>query len=179
MGGRKLTVPTASVQTDVIQGLIYVIRGRKVMLDRHIADLYGVRAIALRQQVKRNHERFPEDFMFQLTREEAEELVSQNVIPSLRSLGGALPYAFTEQGVSMLSSVLNSDRAIRVNIAIMRTFAKLREMISTYKELTAKLGRIEQKLGQHDADIQAIIELIKRLHSAPEGSKKKIGFHTD
>jgi hypothetical protein len=164
------------VSEGIIQNKILFIRGKKVMLDRHIAELYGVKTIALRQQVKRNPARFPDDFMFQLTRSEAEFLVSQNVIPSLRSLGGALPYAFTEQGVAMLSSVLNSERAIHVNIVIMRTFAKLREMISTNKELATKLEKIEQKLGQHDEDIQAIIEFIKRLHSEPEEPKTEIGF---
>lgn len=103
---------------ETIERRIYLIRSHRVMLDRDLADLYGVRAIALRQQVKRNPARFPDDFCFQLTREEALLLVSQNVIPSARSFGGSLPYAFTEQGVAMLSSVLTSDRAVQVNIAI-------------------------------------------------------------
>ena len=112
-----------------------------------------------------------------MTKQESAFLVSQNVIPSLRSLGGTFPYAFTEQGVSMLSSVLHSDRAVQVNIAIMRTFSKLREMISTHKELAYKLEKIEQRLGQHDEDIQVIIDLIRKLHAEPEKSKTKLGFH--
>jgi ORF6N domain len=107
---------------------IITLHSQKVMLDRDLAELCQVKPIALRQQVKRNRNRFPDDFMFRLTQEEADRLVSQNVIPSKRSLGGFLPYAFTEQGVAMLSGVLNSDRAIAVNIAIMRAFVRLREI---------------------------------------------------
>src|SRR6266568_580936 len=105
-----------------IERRIYLIPGNKVMLDRDLAELYGVKPIALRQQVKRNRRRFPADFMFRLTMREANILVSQNVIPSRRSLGGSLPYVFTQEGVAMLSSVLKSDRAVRVNVAIMRAF---------------------------------------------------------
>ncbi|MBI3471505.1 MAG: ORF6N domain-containing protein, partial [Candidatus Solibacter usitatus] len=105
-----------------VERKIHVIRGQRVMLDRDLAELYMVPTIALRQQVKRNHARFPEDFVFHLSEDEANALVSQLVIPSCRSLGGFLPYAFTQQGVAMLSSVLRSDRAVRVNIAIMRAF---------------------------------------------------------
>src|SRR5687767_4997127 len=107
------------------------------MLDRELAELYQVKAIALRQQVKRNKPRFPEDFMFQLTADEVGILVSQNVIPSRRELGGFLPYVFTQEGVAMLSSVLTSGRAVQVNIAIMRAFVKLREVMVTHKDLAA------------------------------------------
>ena len=120
---------TALIQTETIETRIFLIRGKKVMLDKDLAELYKVKPIALRQQVKRNKERFPDDFMFQLTNEEVEIMVSQIVIPSKQSLGGYFPYAFTEQGIAMLSSVLNSKRAINVNIQIMRIFTKLREMI--------------------------------------------------
>ena len=128
-----------------IERRIYLMRGNKVMLDRDLAQLYGVKPIALRQQVKRNLQRFPADFMFRLSRQEAEALVSQNVIPSRRSLGGYLPYAFTEQGVAMLSSVLKGERAAIVNIAIMRAFVKLREIVATHKNLAEKLGTLERK----------------------------------
>src|SRR5260370_33132752 len=122
------------VPEEVVERRILYIRDRKVMLDRDLAELYGVKPIALRQQVKRNRNRFPPDFLFQLTRQEAESLVSHNVIPSRRSFGGSLPYAFTEQGVAMLSSVLTSERAVQVNIAIMRAFIKL----STHRDLLRK-----------------------------------------
>ena len=115
------------------------------MLDRDLAVLYDVKAIALRQQVKRNSDRFPSDFMSQLSDPEAKVLLSQNVIPSTRSLGGFLPYVFTEQGVAMLSSVLTSRRAVQVNIAIMRAFARLREMLATHKDLVRKLDEMEKK----------------------------------
>src|SRR3989338_9556877 len=117
----------------IIERKIFLFRGEKVMLDKDLASLYQVRPIALRQQVKRNTDRFPEDFMFQLSEEETKFMVSQNVIPSKQSLGGYLPYAFTEQGIAMLSSVLKSKRAIHVNIAIMRAFVKLREILASHK----------------------------------------------
>jgi len=115
------------------------------MLDRDLAVLYGVKAIALRQQIKRNRERFPSDFMFQLSKKEADLLVSQNVIPSKRSLGGFLPYAFTQEGVSMLSSVLRSTRAVQANIAIMRAFVKLRGMLASHKDLARRLDALESR----------------------------------
>ena len=133
MAARKLA-NRQIVPLSVIERRIFLIRRQKVMLDRHLADLYEVPPIALRQAVKRNQSRFPDDFAFQLTADEAEGLVSQNVIPSRRSFGGSLPYAFTEQGVAMLSSVLRSDRAIAVNIAIMRTFVRLRRILGKHKE---------------------------------------------
>jgi hypothetical protein len=149
------------------------------MVDKDLAKLYGVRPIALRQQVKRNRERFPEDFMFQLTSEEAQGLVSQNVIPSFKSLGGYLPYAFTEQGVAMLSSVLRSKRAILVNIQIMRTFAKLKELLLTHSEFSRRLTEFEKKIGEHDGQIRIVFEALKRLLEPPVQPKKaRIGFHT-
>src|SRR5213594_2866689 len=149
------------IPLDMIERRIYLIRGQKVMLDRDLADLYGVRAIALRQQVKRNPRRFPDDFMFQLSKAEAEILVSQNVIPSRRSFGGSLPYVFTEQGVAMLSSVLQSDRAVEVNIFIMRAFVRLREMLATHKDLAAKIEALEKKYRTHDAVIREIFKTIQ------------------
>lgn len=145
------------------------------MLDFDLASLYGVETKKLKEQVKRNMRRFPEDFMFQLSKEEFENLRSQF---ATSSWGGTryMPYAFAEQGVAMLSSVLNSDRAIQVNIAIMRTFTQLRQLVSVHKELANQLKKIEKKVGQHDEDIKTIIKLIKRLHSEPEKAKGKIGF---
>lgn len=160
-----------------IERRIYSIRGHRVMLDRELAELYGVRTIALRQQVKRNKNRFPEDFLFQLSAEEAEMLVSQNVIPSRRSLGGSLPYAFTEQGVAMLSSVLTGERAVQVNIAIMRAFVKLREILSSHKELAAKLKELEAK---YDQQFQAVFDAIHELMEPSVNiERRRIGFISD
>ena len=165
---------TALIPQEKIESKIYLIRGKKVMFDKDLAELYVVKPIALRQQVKRNKERFPEDFMFQLTKEEAENLVSQNVIPSKQSMGGYLPYAFTEQGVAMLSSVLRSKQAVQVNIQIMRTFTKLREMIESNKDLRRKIEEIEKK---YDKQFQIVFEAIKQLVEPVERPKRKIGFY--
>jgi len=142
-----------------IESKIFLIRGQKVMLDKDLAYLYQVKPIALRQQVKRNKDRFPDDFMFQLTEEEAGILVSQNVIPSKQSLGGYLPYAFAEQGIAMLSSVLKSKRAIHVNIEIMRAFVRLREILLSHKELAQKLEELEKK---YDANSRPSLTLSVR-----------------
>jgi hypothetical protein len=166
-----------AVPAELIERRIYLIRGHKVMLDRDLAELYQVKAIALRQQVKRNRERFPEDFMIQLNHEEADALVSQNVIPSRQSLGGFLPYAFTQEGVAMLSSVLKSQRAVQVNIAIMRAFVKLREVMATHKDLAHKIEALERKYQQHD---ELVFKAIKKLlQPAPVPPKRRIGFRSD
>ena len=166
------------ISSEIIAQKIFVIRGHKVMLDRHLSELYEVKTIALRQQVKRNLERFPEDFIFQLNEQEAKSLVSQNVIPTMQSLGGYLPYAFTEQGVAMLSSVLRSKKAVMVNIQIMRTFARLKEFLTTHREFSIRLETLEKKFGEHDEKIKIIFEAIKRLLEPPTAAEKpKIGFH--
>ena len=131
------------ISPDVIQNRIFYLRGKNVMLDKDLADLYGVKPIRLREQVKRNLSRFPPDFMFQLNHQETELLVSQNAIPSKKRLGGHLPYAFTEHGILMLSSVLNSERAIQVNIQIMRSFTKLREILANAKDLREQIKELE------------------------------------
>lgn len=172
-----MTKTEAIVRAERIESRILLIRGHKVMLDRDLAALYGVKPIALRQQVKRNKDRFPKDFMFQLTAAEAESLLSQSVIPSRRSLGGFTPYAFTEQGVAMLSSVLRSKRAVIVNIQIMRAFVKLREMLATHRELARKLAQLEKRIEGHDEEITAIFEAIRQLMEPPDESSKRIGFH--
>ena len=166
------TVPIESIVNKIV-----FIRDEKVMLDRDLAELYGVETGALNRAVKRNTERFPEDFMFQVTDEEAEVLRCQTGI-SKPGRGGRryLPYVFTEQGVAMLSSVLNSKRAIDVNIAIMRAFVQLRKMIASHDELARKLTELEQHLESHDEQIQAIFDAIRQLMTPPAKPRKKIGF---
>jgi len=167
------------MSVEVIATKILEIRGRKVMLDRDLAELYGVRTKRLNEQVRRNEKRFPGDFMFQLTDEEVGNLKSQN---ATSSWGGRrkLPAVFSQEGVAMLSGVLNSDRAIMVNIQIMRAFVKLRAIILTHRELTDKLSELEKRVGRHDAEIQAIFEAIRQLMAPPpEPPKRKIGFHAD
>lgn len=157
---------------------ILSLRGHRVMLDRDLAELYGVKPIALRQQVKRNQKRFPSDFMFQLTREEAELLVSQSVIPSLRSLGGSLPLVFTQEGAAALSGVLRSPRAVQANIAIMRAFVRMRTMLSANREQLRKLMEIEAKVLKHDRALSEVFDAIRQLMDIPLPSPKKrrIGF---
>ena len=166
----------AVIPTEVIETKIFFIRGHKVMLDKHLADLYQVQPIRLREQVKRNLDRFPDDFMFQLTREEADFMVSQNAIPSLKHLGGYLPYVFTEQGVSMLSSVLKSKRAVKVNIEIMRAFVRLRQILASHQDLARKLEQLEQK---YDAQFKVVFDAIRQLMSPPDKPKGRIGFYKE
>jgi hypothetical protein len=148
------------------------------MLDFELAELYEVETRALKQAVRRNEDRFPEDFMFELTPQEVALLVSQSVIPRRGKLGGAVPMAFTEQGVAMLSSVLRSRRAVHVNIAIMRAFVRLREMLLTNAELARKLADLEKR---YDAQFKVVFDAIRQLMSppvVPEKPKRRIGFHT-
>ena len=166
-----------------IERRIHVLRGRRVMLDRDLAVLYGVRTIALRQQVKRNAKRFPSDFMFRLTRMEAKHLVSQNVIPSLRSLGGTLPYVFTREGISMLSGVLRSDRAVTMNVSIMRAFVRMGDVLASQGRMARKigvvlkrLGRHEWKIRKHDLEIELIMNAVRQILSPPPASSKRVGF---
>jgi hypothetical protein len=164
---------------------IFLIRGQKVLLDSDLAELYGVPTFRLNEQVKRNVKRFPADFMFQLTQGEFENLRSRlgasnltsQIAISSSSWGGRrhLPYAFTEQGVAMLSSVLNSERAIQVNIAIMRVFVKLRRILAAHKGLSRKLEELEKR---YDAQFKAVFDAIRQLMEAPEKSRRRIGFHT-
>ena len=152
-------------------------RGQKVLLDSDLAALYGVTTGNLNKAVSRNRDRFPSDFMFQLSAEEAEDLIFQ--IGRSKGRGGRRhrPYAFTEQGIAMLSSILNSDRAIRVNIAIMRAFVKLRQMLETNRELARKFSELERRVGKHDQEIAAILEAIRRLMTPPGKPRREIGFH--
>ncbi len=153
------------------------VRGEKVLLDYDLAALYAVETRALKQAVRRNLNRFPPDFMFELSGEEIENVVSQFVIPNRRKFGGAKPMAFTEQGVAMLSSILNTRRAVTVNIAIMRAFVKLRQMLDTNRELASKFSELERRVGKHDEEIAAILEAIRQLMAAPEKPCREIGFH--
>ena len=165
-----------NIPEEIIERRIFLIRNQKVMLDLHLAELYEVPTKALLQSVKRNIDRFPADFMFQLQDEEALNLRSQIVTSSW---GGRryLPYAFTEQGVAMLSSVLRSKGAIQVNIAIMRAFVKPREILGAHKELACKLEQLETKMEKHNKEIRAIFDAIRRLMIPPElPVKKRIGF---
>ena len=162
------------IPQEVIQQKIFLIRGQKVMLDNDLAELYEVETRALNQAVKRNIKRFPSDFMFQLNQSEAADLSrSQFVILKRGHNIKYLPYAFTENGVAMLSGVLNSDRAIAVNIQIMRTFTKLRNLLATHKELRMKIEEIEKK---YDHQFKIVFDAIRQLMAPPEPSKKKIGF---
>jgi len=158
-------MPNIVVKQDIIEKKIYLIRGTNVMLDKDLAELYGVETRVLIQAVKRNIERFPEDFMFQLTKEEFENLRSQIVTSSW---GGRryLPYAFTEQGVAMLSSVLHSKRAIQVNIAIMRVFVNIRRLVSANRVILTKLNQLENKVQSHDKKIRTIFEIIHKQSDA-------------
>lgn len=146
------------------------------MLDRDLATLYGVVAIRLREQVKRNHERFPENFMFQLSENEVENMVSQNAIPSKKHLGGSLPYAFTEHGVLMLANVLKSEQAMKMSIRIIEIFVKLREALLTHKDILLQLEKLERKSLRHDDEIKVIFKYLKELLSPPAEPRKRIGF---
>lgn len=166
------------VPIQLIERRIYLIRGQKVMLDRDLAELYQVKPIALRQQVKRNQDRFPEDFMFQLSEKEADLLVSQSVIPSKKSLGGYLPYVFTQEGVAMLSSVLRSKRAIQVNVAIMRAFVRLRQILESNEELNRRFAAVIRKLGEHDKYFKIVFDELDKLSNPPASAHRQIGFAT-
>ncbi len=164
------------IPDEVVMNKIYLIRNHKVMLDRDLAELYRVKAIRLREQVKRNQERFPENFMFQLTEKEVESMVSQNAIPSKKHLGGSLPYAFTEHGVLMLANVLKSEQAITMSIRIIEIFVRLREVLLTHKDVLLKLEKLERKAVQHDSDIKLIFKYLKELLNPPTEPMRKIGF---
>ncbi|CAA6803392.1 MAG: Putative DNA-binding protein in cluster with Type I restriction-modification system [uncultured Sulfurovum sp.] len=157
-----------------ISSRILTLRGKQVMLDRDLAELYQVKAIRLREQVKRNIKRFPSDFMFQLNVKEVDTMVSQNAIPSKQHLGGALPYVFTEQGVYMLATVLKSDVAIDINIAIMRTFTKLREFSKHYNALAKQLIEVDRK---HDKQYKELKKALDELIATSEVANEKVmGF---
>ncbi len=163
------------VPVERIERSIFLIRGQKVILDTDLAGLYGVPTKVLIQAVKRNIRRFPSDFMFLLTRQEVTILRSQFVTSRW---GGRryLPHAFTEQGVAMLSSVLNSERAVQVNIEIMRAFIRLRQILTSHKELAQKLEQLERKVASHDVHIQSLFEAIRQLMTPSPAPRRRIGF---
>ncbi len=175
-----MSEPRSPIPGEQIERAILLIRGHKVMLSTDLASLYGVEPRALVQAVKRNMQRFPPDFMFQLRTEEWEILKSQNVISSAVTWGGARrapPYAFTEQGVAMLSSVLRSPRAIAVNVEIMRAFVRLRQMLASNADLARKLDALERK---YDAQFKVVFDAIRQLMqpSHPPAKRRRIGFHS-
>lgn len=175
MAKKRSLAPNAVVPAELIERRIYVVQGQKVMLDSELAELYQVPTKAFNQAVSRNRTRFPEDFMFQLTKEEDESLRSQ-IVTSKSGRGGRRyrPYVFTEQGVAMLSSVLNSERAVQVNIAIMRAFVRLREMMESNKELAAKLDTLEKK---YDTQFGVVFQAIRKLmQPSPVKRPRRIGF---
>lgn len=162
---------------EVIIDKIYLIRGHKVMLDRDLADLYGVETKRLKEQVKRNFRRFPEDFMFEMSKEELENWRSQFATSNSIKMGlRILPLCFTEQGVAMLSSVLNSERAIQMNIQIIRIFTKLKEMALTHKDILLKLQEIESQTTENTADIKAIYLTLREFLKESNEERTKIGF---
>ena len=179
------------VPVEQIENKIYLIRGQKVMLDDDLAQLYGVPTKRFNEQVRRNVERFPEDFMFQITIEEwgnlrfqfgtlNEAQDSKNLRSQIAtsSYGGRryLPFAFTEEGIAMLSSVLRSPRAIQVNIAIMRAFVRLRQVLATHKDLAKKFDLLEKRVFKHDSDIRSLVRDIRRLSLPKPGLRNKVGF---
>ena len=167
---------TVDIVPEGIARHILLVRGQKVMLDVDLARLYRVETRVLVQAVKRNTQRFPSDFMFQLTDEEWSDLRSQSVTSNGRGGRRYAPYVFTEHGALMLSSVLNSSTAAEVGILVVRTFVQLREMLSTHKELAAKLEALERKIGSHDQAIAGLIDAIRQLMAPTESGKRQIGF---
>lgn len=174
-----------SIPEEVLMQRIYLIRDKKVMLDRDLAELYGVQTKRLKERVRRNIERFPEDFMFEMTKEELENWRSQFASSNKEKMGLRYPpFVFTEHGVLMLSSVLNSQRAIEVNIRIVRVFTKMKEMLFSHKELFHKLEKIEKRLDVKDHEVKVLFEYLKKLMAAKDqeetqSKRKRIGYKRD
>src|SRR3954471_12238932 len=177
MAGSEEKAALELIAAPAVEKRILVVRERQVMLDEDLADLYGVTTKRLVQQVKRNMKRFPEDFMFQLSKAEVEILRSQ-IATSNDGRGGRryAPYVFTEQGVAMLSGVLRSDRAIAVNIEIMRTFVELRRVATSYAAIEKRLEEIERGLSGHDEQLKQIFKALRHLISPPDRAKRPVGF---
>lgn len=167
------------IPDELVISKIYMIRGQKVMLDRDLAELYQVETRVLNQAVQRNVHRFPKDFMFHLTEKEFENWKSQIVISNSERMGlRKRPFAFTEQGVAMLSGVLNSEIAIKVHIQIIRVFAKMKELLLTHKNILLQLEKLEKKFEGHKGKIQLIFEYLKELLNPPQPARNPIGFKT-
>ena len=173
MSSEKLVIPN-----EVVMNKIYLIRDQKVMIDKDLSELYGVETKYLKRQVRRNIDRFPIDFMFEMTKNEFNDWRSQFVTSNSPDKMGLryVPMIFTEQGVAMLSSVLNSDRAIKVNIQIIRIFTKMREMLLTHKDLLLKMNELESKISNHDKSIKQIFTYLKQLIKEESEPRKNIGF---
>jgi len=170
-----------TAQEALIASKIITLRDERVILDVHLAEFYGVETRVLKQAVRRNRDRFPDDFMYELTDVEIDDVVSQNVIPSKRHFGGAVPFAFTENGVAMLSSVLNSKMAIEINIAIMRTFTMLRKALLLQKDIMQEIGNIKRELSDHGDKILLIFEYLKQVEESKQqqleqANRERIGF---
>lgn len=174
----KTNLPNTIIPDERLLNKIYQLRGQKIMLDRDLAELYGVKAIRLREQVKRNISRFPANFMFQLNETEVDFMVSHFAIPSLQILGGALPYAFTEHGILMLSNVLKSEKAIKMSIRIIELFVKLREVLYLHKDVSVLVERIEKRLGKQDEKIKTIVQYLNRFIEKQNEPRPPIGFKT-
>ena len=168
---------TSLIQPEQIEQVILLIRGQRVMLDRDLAALYGVTTGNLNKAVERNAERFPPDFMFQLTADEAEALRFQFGSLKRGQHFKYLPQVFTQEGVAMLSSVLRSPRAVQVNIAIMRVFVRLRATLALHKELAHKLAELERKIEGHDTSIRTLFDAIRELAAPPATPRREIGYH--
>jgi phage regulator Rha-like protein len=164
------------IPREIIEQRIFLIRHQKVMIDRDLAELYGVETKYLNRQVKRNIQRFPEEFTFQLTAEERDQLVTICHRFKTMKHSSALPNAFTEHGVTMLASVLKSERAVKISINIIKAFVKLREILSSHKELAHRLSDLERKFGKHDDEIRMIFDAIRALMTPPEKKRPMIGF---
>lgn len=173
-----MTKTSILVAPESIAQRILLIRGHKVMIDADLAELYGVQTKALNQAVRRNSGRFPSDFMFQLTAEEKREVVTNCDHLNKLKFARTLPYAFTEHGALMLGNVLKSDRAVEISLLVVRTFVQLREMLSTHKELAAKLTELEHKISSHDQAISGLIDAIRQLMAPKAQNKRPIGFIT-
>ena len=170
-----------AIHETIIANKIITLRNEKLMLDVHLAEFYGVETRALKQAVRRNRARFPNDFMYELTEEEIIYVVSQNVIPSKKYFGGAVPFAFTENGIAMLSSILNTKKAIGISIAIMRTFTILRKALLLHKDILHEVGSIKRQLKDHDDKILLIFEYLKQEEESKkqelrQSKRKSIGY---
>ena len=171
---KRLTIPDVYIINKIL-----LLRGQRVMIDRDLAELYGVTTKRLNEAVKRNRSRFPEDFMFQLTADEKAEVVANCDHLSALKFSKTLPYAFTEHGAVMLASVLNSEAAISMNIQIVRVFMQMRELALTHKDILIKLLKVEKKITQHDENLKLLFDAVKGLlNEPPQEPRKKIGFKT-